>query len=44
MSYYDDNGNYVGFDPIEYAEQNKHKTDYHKSEVPTAQELFNKLY
>lgn len=37
MSYYDDNGKYVGFDPIEYAEE-------HKIEVPTTQELLKHIY
>ena len=45
MSYYDnDTGEYVGFDPIEYAEEQQHIREHYKSEVPTTQELINHIY
>lgn len=40
MSYYDeDTGEYVGYDPIEEHDRRVHREQYHKSEVPTVQEL-----
>lgn len=44
MSYYDENGEYVGFDHYESHEKNKHEKEYHKSEVPTIHELTDTLY
>ena len=45
MSYYDnDTGEYVGFDPIEYAEERQHIREHHISEVPTTRELINHIY
>lgn len=42
MSYYTEGG-YVGYDPYEEHDRNKHKELYHKSEVPATKELVEYL-
>ena len=43
MSYYDDDG-YVGYDPYEAHDRRVHEERYHKSKVPTTEELARHIY
>lgn len=44
MSYYDEDKGYVGYDPLEAAEERIHKEQFHKEYVPSTEELLCKLY
>lgn len=41
MSYYDEDKGYVGYDPYEAHDRRVHEEMYHKSKVPTVQELMD---
>ena len=44
MAYYDDNGEYVGYDPYEAHDRRVHEEQYHKENVPNTEELARHIY
>lgn len=44
MAYYDDNDEYVGYDPYDAHDKRVHEEQYHKAKVPTTEELARHIY